>query len=115
MTLSSLISKLEQAEKLASEAPWHIGWCNENSDAVTVDAPDLSTVCEIPFRKNQAFICEMRNSLPTLLKILRVQREALTFVAGADSGDGVEEFAEVISASKYAIYKVDALAQKGMG
>jgi hypothetical protein len=70
MTFLEKIKRLEELEKKATPGPWHIGWMSPNSDAVDIDAPTGEQVAIVHHRENQAFVCQSRNTLPSLLQFV---------------------------------------------
>lgn len=88
MTLpASLIDRLTQLEKEATPGPWH-GW--ENHVVSPIPSYDeIGTnegICYLSEGREQdlALIVEMRNHLPKLIEVIRVQAEALEWYAQAD-------------------------------
>lgn len=90
-SLTDLLEKLKALDSKASPPDWHIGWVDHDSDKVTIDESDLSEVCSVPDRKNQAFICSMRNALPKLISVVEIYREALEYIAGRTSYRDLDE------------------------
>jgi hypothetical protein len=76
-----LFQKLRDLEANATSGEWHIGHVSEINGSAEIESADLMYVATVGYglmhRQDQAFICEMRNALPKLLKVIDLYEEAL--------------------------------------
>lgn len=75
---------LDSLEKLAGEAtsgPWHIGHISEHEpEIMDVDGANGITVCEVYGNADSLYLCHAYPAtILTLIKVIRMQREALEF------------------------------------
>lgn len=83
------LDALEALEKAATNDGWHIGHVDENLGHAMIEGFH-DEIAEVYNRRNQAFICEMRNALPELIAELRAAREVVR-CAREDLGGSWEE------------------------
>ena len=66
------LERLEKIEAGASKSPWYLGHCSECDESADIDGGSGGlTIATAVHRRDQAFICSVRNEFPKLLSAMR--------------------------------------------